>query len=271
MRIKWLICDIDGSLMNPSSGLYVKDEVKNKLIELEEKGMKIILNSARTFQGVYPLSKQLNMEKYGGYVISCNGVHVYDVQTNDTVFEYPLEKEVCEDMWNICVEHGVIPSFTQPDYAVCKEFVKGYELDSYNCDLVYKVSETCTITNTVWKFSIAGTKEEMDAHFDEVKEIVEKKYNVLAVRSTLEMGDVVNASSSKYKTCDRLFKMLGVDWKDVSTIGDGTSDLECVKYSGLGVTLENAKENVKEVADIIVPSCFEDGCLEWLDYLLKDS
>ena len=29
--IKVLICDLDGSLMNPSSGLYVKEEVKEKL------------------------------------------------------------------------------------------------------------------------------------------------------------------------------------------------------------------------------------------------
>ena len=35
--IKVLICDLDGSLMNPSSGLYVKEEIKEKLIEIQKK------------------------------------------------------------------------------------------------------------------------------------------------------------------------------------------------------------------------------------------
>ena len=35
--------------------------------------------------------------------------------------------------------------------------------------------------------------------------------------------------------------------------------------------LENAKEECKEVADMIVPSCYEDGCLIWLDRLLEET
>lgn len=33
--MKAIICDLDGSLMPPSSGLYVSEKVKEKLIEIQ--------------------------------------------------------------------------------------------------------------------------------------------------------------------------------------------------------------------------------------------
>lgn len=57
--IRTVVCDIDGSLMPGGGGLYVKDETAQCLIALEEKGISLILNSARIIQGVYPLAKQL--------------------------------------------------------------------------------------------------------------------------------------------------------------------------------------------------------------------
>ena len=52
--MKAIICDLDGSLMPPSSGLYVSEKVKEKLIEIQKHGIMVVLNSARIIQGVYP-------------------------------------------------------------------------------------------------------------------------------------------------------------------------------------------------------------------------
>ena len=49
---RWIVCDLDGSLMPPSDGLFVSKAVQEKLIALQEKGNTVILNSARVFQGV---------------------------------------------------------------------------------------------------------------------------------------------------------------------------------------------------------------------------
>lgn len=41
--IRAIVCDLDGSLMNPSSGIYVKEAVKEALIEVEKKNILVIL------------------------------------------------------------------------------------------------------------------------------------------------------------------------------------------------------------------------------------
>ena len=47
----------------------------------------------------------------------------------------------------------------------------------------------------------------------------------------------------------------------------GLTQEEFAVRSGLGVTLENGCEACKKVAKKIVPSCYEDGCIEWLKEL----
>ena len=268
--IKVLICDLDGSLMNPSSGLYVKEEIKEKLIEIQKKGIQIVLNSARVFQGVHPLALQIQMDQFGGYVISSNGAHVYDVRKQKTVFEYPINKSLCTELWNITLDHQLEPGYTQPEYAVCHQYTHGYQLDSFNCQIEYKVVDEPFYNGSICKFSVSDTKEKMDLYFDDCKREMEQ-YDVLAIRSTPYMADVICSSVDKFKTCNRLLQELNISWQEVSSIGDGLSDVDCIKASKLGVTLENGKKECKAVADMIVPSCYEDGCIEWLNFILKGS
>lgn len=268
--MKCIICDLDGSLMNPSSGLYVKEEVQNRLIQLQEKGYLVILNSARIFQGVLPLAHQIKMNEFGGYVISCNGASVYDVKKKEVLFEYPIASKTIKNLWNLTLQYHLEPSYTQSNYVVCHEYTHGYELDAFNCNVDYKVQDECDFVSNACKFSASESQERMDTYFPLLKQKMEQQYDVLAIRSTPFMADVVCKGVDKFKTCDKLLQQLNIKWSEVSYIGDGISDLECVKEAGLGVSLENAKEEVKQVADLIVKSCFEDGCIEWLDMLLEN-
>lgn len=273
MRIQAIICDIDGSLMNPSSGLYVSKPIQDRIIELEQKGMLVILNSARTFQGVEPLARQLKLDEFGGYIISCNGCHIYDMKTKSTVFEYTIDQKTCLQMWDISKKYNLVPGFTQPDYVVCEEMSKGYYLDKETCQVDYMVSHVPQkhSTHSIWKCTISQTKELLDEYYESCRQEIVKDLDVNIVRSTPYMVDIVNADSDKLVACTRLLQMLKIDWQNVSVIGDGYADLECVREAGFGVSLENAKPEVKAVAKMIVPSCFEDGAIVWLDALLEEN
>ena len=48
--VRAIVCDLDGSLMNPSSGIYVNEAVKEALIEVEKRDVLVVLNSARSFK-----------------------------------------------------------------------------------------------------------------------------------------------------------------------------------------------------------------------------
>lgn len=269
--IQTVVCDLDGSLMPGGGGLYVKDEIAERLIALEEKGVLLILNSARIIQGVYPLARQLKMNEYGGYIISCNGVHVMDMKTEKTLLEYPLTKDEANIVWKATRKYDLQVMFTQPEYSVANAWTKGFENDWQACHIDYLLSFQAEkyMKDVIWKMGISDTKEKLDQYFDAVKQDISKQSNVQVIRANDFICDVISIKADKAKTLDTLLKMNHLIWKETSVIGDTDADAKSIEQAGFGVTLENGSDLCKKNADFLVPSCYEDGCLVWLKQLMK--
>lgn len=246
--VRTIVCDLDGSLMNPSSGIYVNEAVKEALIEVEKKNVLVILNSARCFQGVYPLSKQILMQDFGGYVISCNGAHCFDVKMKKTMFEYVISNNDVSFIWQYAQKHNLGVGYSQSDYFVANKMTHGFELDMHNCDVDYILTNHMEkyLKGSVWKVSISDSKSRIDSIYDEMKSIIELNCNVKVVHSTDTMIDIIHKDCEKLNSVNRLLKNLEISWKDVSSIGDGSSDAPVLEASGLGVTLEMAVKHVKK-------------------------
>lgn len=268
---RWIVCDIDGSLMPPSAGPYVSKEVAQRLIELQEKGNHVVLNSARIFQGVYPLAKQIEMDRFGGYLISCNGCQIYDMKEGKILFEQTLKKDQVEWFWNYVGSLGLGVGFSQPEAFITNQMEKGFQLDQKNCDIDYIVTghPEKYLQDAVLKCAIASKMENLSSNFDKIQEEAKKHTDFMVIPSTPFLYDVIHEQASKQDALEKLLEHLNISWEQVSAIGDGISDVESIRKAGLGCTLENGKEECKEVADLIVPSCDEDGCLVWLDQLLR--
>lgn len=268
-----IVCDIDGSLMPGGAGLYVNDVIKEKLIALQEKGNVIILNSARIFQGVYPLANQIEMDRFGGYVISCNGCQIYDMTTQKVIDEYLIDAAQVKWLWDYANQNQMGMAFTQPDYVVCNRMEVGFELDQKNCDVDYIVTnhkERYFHAHAV-KCTLASDPDQLSQHFDTVQKQLQEKTDLVLIPSTPELYDIIDKNTSKHTAVEKVLSLLKKDWKDTTVIGDSYGDVESIRLCGLGCTLENAKEECKAVADMIVPSCMEDGCIEWLDRLLEEA
>ena len=205
-----IVCDLDGSLMNPSSGIYVNEAVKEALIEVEKRDVLVVLNSARCFQGVYPLSKQILMQDFGGYVISCNGAHCFDVKMKKTMFEYVISNNDVSFIWQYAQKHNLGVGYSQTDYFVANKMTHGFELDMHNCDVDYILTNHMEkyLKGSVWKVSISGSKSRMDSIYDEMKSIIELNCNVKVVHSTDTMIDIIHKDCEKLNSVYRLLKIL---------------------------------------------------------------
>ncbi len=89
-------------------------------------------------------------------------------------------------------------------------------------------------------------------------------------------GDVVDIHithrlGTKQQGVERLIKFLGLDARRVMAVGDGHNDLPLLTAAGLGIAMGNATEEVKEMADHVVPPLDEDGLAVAIErYLLYD-
>lgn len=69
---------------------------------------------------------------------------------------------------------------------------------------------------------------------------------------------------SKAKGIEVVLDRLGIDVPHSYAFGDGTNDLEMIRYCGVGVAMGNAEDVVKEAADIICPPVWDDGLAQVL-------
>lgn len=64
-------------------------------------------------------------------------------------------------------------------------------------------------------------------------------------------------------------KKYGIENKEMCYIGDGKYDIDPIKYVGLGVCPDNAIQEVKDVADIVLEGKGGESCIYELYQLLK--
>ena len=69
---------------------------------------------------------------------------------------------------------------------------------------------------------------------------------------------------SKAKGIKVVLDRMGIDADDAYGFGDGTNDIEMIRYCGCGVAMGNAEDEVKAAADIVCPPVWEDGLAQVL-------
>lgn len=271
MEIKTLICDLDGTLLAPSGGVLVSDRVRDALIALQEQGVTIVLASARIFQGVLPLARQLQMDRYHGYIIAQNGTLGYDVSRDQTLFVHAIEQADSLALWEMARQMGLDFGIAQPSYMVASGYSEGFALDRYNCAVDYLLTDTPQryVREEIWKCSASGDKATVDRSFDRFRTQVEARYPYRVIRSTDTFVDVIRQGCDKAGGLKELFAQIGGSFAQAAAIGDGDSDAQMIRESAWGVTLENGSALCKRHAKRIVPSYEQEGCLMLFSQLLS--
>jgi Cof subfamily protein (haloacid dehalogenase superfamily) len=70
--------------------------------------------------------------------------------------------------------------------------------------------------------------------------------------------NVVDPKVDKSTTLEILLNRLSIQKQDVIVFGDDVPDIEMMKLGGLAVAMNNAKKEVKEIADVVIGDCDND-------------
>jgi len=82
---------------------------------------------------------------------------------------------------------------------------------------------------------------------------------------------VMNRNATKLNAVKRMAKRLGISMSEIAAFGDDYNDLEMIKYSGIGVAMGNAIEEVRRAADVITASNNEDGVARYISEHILNS
>ena len=275
MDLKAIVLDLDGTLLN--SEKIVSPGTKQKLIEAQEKGIKVILASGRPTLAMMQIAEELELDKYEGYVVSYNGSSVYDAKTKKIVFQQLISEELSKDILNHVGQYDVVPmvviedciyvtdAFFDIDYPLPGGYKMVVEYESRMAP--FKVTEVddfnVVVDRPLNKILLAGRPDYLAKNWEALSApFLGQATSVFSTPFYFEFTDV---GVDKAYALHEFLPKLGIKPENVIAFGDGQNDRSIIEYAGVGVAMANAVPEILKLADKVTKSNDEDGIVEMLN------
>ncbi|MFI3322320.1 MAG: Cof-type HAD-IIB family hydrolase [Rikenellaceae bacterium] len=258
MQYKFLVLDLDGTLTNDKKEITAN--TLQTLRKAQQKGIKLVLASGRPTYGIVPLSVELEMKEFGGYILSYNGGKIIDVSDMSVIYESTLPLELVAPLHTAAKESNSVILTYQNEYILTEvpdDKYVGHELflTKMKPKKVENFSEAVDFAPD--KCLIVGEPENLIPLGEQLMQKYSDSLN--AFRSEPFFLEVVPKGIDKAQSLQRLLDFTGDSKEQMVAVGDGFNDLSMIKFAGFGVAMANAQDAVKEAADYITLSNEEDG------------
>jgi len=253
-----IVLDLDGTLTNREK--KITPQTKEALMEAQRRGKKVVLASGRPTPGVMPLAKELEIDKYGGFILAFNGGIIMNCKTKEVVFSRQLPPESNRTIIGLSKEHRVDILTYEGDHVIVNNMECPYarlESNINHMPMVEKEQMEDYVTFPVPKFLMMDDGDYLAMVEPRVKAALGKNFSVY--RSEPYFLEVLPRGIDKAQSLERLLEVLGMTREEMIACGDGYNDLSMIKFAGLGVAMENAVLPVRKAADYITASNNEDG------------
>lgn len=268
MKYKLLVLDVDGTLLNDAK--EISKRTRAALLKVQQMGVRIVLASGRPTFGLIPLAKMLELNNYGGFIVSYNGCQIIKAENGEILFERRINPEILPYLEKKARKNG-FAIFTYHDDTLLtdnvesphvlqeaqlnnlkivkeEEFSTAIDFAPCKCMLVSDDEQALIDLEMHWKKRMAGTLD--------------------AFRSEPYFLEVVPCGIDKANTLGFLMEHLNVQRNEVIAIGDGTCDVTMLQLAGMGVAMGHSLDSVKVCADYVTASNDDDGVAQAVEKLI---
>lgn len=259
-RYKLLLVDVDGTLVNSSGAISVEN--KKALAKAAASGVKVSLSTGRVIKACLPIIDQLSLD---GIHIFFDGALVASPTESREVYAQPLKAEVVKRAVAFSRLNDIYLELYSRDYFFTEQ-------DNWAADIhrrFFRVAPKFVDFSGIWERERI-IKAELVAHSAEEKAKARSFQDEFAgslrfsiARTPAFPGvdfiNIVDPKVSKGKALKALASHLGVKVSEVIAIGDGLNDISLLSAAGLAVAMDNAPDEVKEVADHVTLDADHSG------------
>ena len=251
-KYKLIACDLDGTLIG--SDLKLSEKNYTAIKELTNMGVQFVPATGRT---LCEMEEVYNLPEVR-YVIYSNGAAIYDKKTGENTFmglgddEARLAYDIIEKYDTLTVIHK--------DGKTYADKIKAQNTGNYNvnANVDYLVKNCCIQDENFKDTFLSGGLESFSSFFSSAKEH-EECFDTLILNPNLHAVkgwhcnlEVFCKDAGKGSALKILADKLGVDMKDVISIGDSDNDRQMTLMAGLGLVCQNGCDSLKEVADKVI-------------------
>ncbi|MDR1471970.1 MAG: Cof-type HAD-IIB family hydrolase [Synergistaceae bacterium] len=247
--------DLDGTLLNSMGEISARNV--GALREAARRGIGIIINTGRMFASAKRFSAELGLDTS---VICYNGAMIRGPR-DETLSHMALDMDIARRLLAIFRERNMYVQSYIDDVLL----VKDQNEDEARGYMRFYGVEGSPVGDEIYNPRTAPTKllavtsgtEESHGLMDELSRLFGPSLYV--TRSNSEFVEMMNPAANKGRALARLASEMRVPLESVMALGDGENDIEMLRLAGIGVAMKNAREAVRDAADVTAPSNNEDG------------
>lgn len=252
MKYKMIVTDMDDTLLNSDGRISVEN--KNAIMKAQKMGIKFILASGRPTFAMKKFAKELELDRYGSYILSYNGAIITECATNKIWLEEKLTVEDAHKIYDLSRKHNV-QLLTYIDEEITSEAESEYiDVEIDLTGMPYRKVEC--FKSTVTKPVVKCIMLEKPGYLKEVEKklnsLLQGEYS-LAISKPFFL-EVMKKGIDKGASLLKLAHELGIKPEEIISIGDSYNDMTMLEVVGMPVAVENAKVEVKNIAKFISTS-----------------
>lgn len=267
MDYQMLVLDIDGTLL--TSKKDISPATLEALLAIQEAGFYVVLASGRPTGGMKRYAEELQLKKYGNYLLSFNGARILNCKTEEIIYQKTLPSSVIPELYKEALKWNVgILAYEEN----C--IIAGTPLDKYikleaecNALPVKQVENFDTyVSFPTNKCLMTGEPELLVQVEEALKERYHSYLNIY--RSEPFFLEIMPQNIDKAHSLQKLATSLGLTMDQLICCGDGFNDITMIEAAGLGVAMSNAQDLVKESANFITDSNDREGIVQVINRFL---
>ncbi len=265
-KIKLIVSDIDGTLVDNNSNisLLTVDIVR----KLKEKNINFSLASQRVHSSIVPIAQKLDITiPY----ISLNGTLIQDSRGDVILNKSVIDKKYVEKAVRLAEQFYVKIALCYNDQIVYTED------NSVIRDFMTRLGTTYTLVDSydnymdnVLEIIMSGNDRKIIKHIQSKMRppfglFLKVKYYRSQTFQGVYNVEILRKGVNKKTGLSLLTKYLKVNKDEVMVFGDWYNDRDLFQFGGLNIALENAVDELKDMADYITDkSNEEDGVGDFL-------
>lgn len=249
MNPKMILSDLDGTLI--CSDGSISERTKLTLKSCQNKGIYVVIATARYWIGAERYIEEVQpdyeittdgtlIHRHGEQIYSCN----LEMEDTNQIIQDILARD---DKTEITVAAGHRVFWNSKHISESEKLYK-----AIYCD--YQKPLSCRANKIV-----AALPDNETA-----LEIANKNHCRLQSYRGENWYAFLPEMAGKVQAIRELAKILNISLNEIVAFGDDKNDMEMLKMCGIGVAVDNAISDVKDIADSVTLSNDEDGVAEWL-------
>jgi len=263
MKYKIIALDVDGTLN--SSAHKILPETQQALIAAQAKGLKVVLASGRPTPGMMRLARELELEKFGGFILSYNGGRITNVKTGEIIHEVFLTPAQAHEIYDLAKANQVNIMAYDGEDIITEDDDEYIQIEAHINEMPLRKTtnfKKAVVNNTI-KTLTTGDPEKIALVEADYLQKFGDRFSIC--RSMPFFLEVMPNGINKAASLKRLLTTLAMTADDLVACGDGFNDVEMVKFAGFGVAMGNAVAEVKAVANYVTRSNDDNGIVDVIE------